>query len=114
MGNGLLWCRQPSQRLTARQLARQERLLQGISQTQWNDMRLPRGLDLSHKAKQMRVLSEEQHLKRMKAAEVRRVRTQKARRDVMEITKARIRAATSNKFRDMVENGHNEKRKVPP
>lgn len=109
--HGEIFCRQPSQRLTARQQARQERLLQGIQQTQWNDMRLPRGLDLRHKAKK-ELLSEEQHLRRVKAAEVRRVQTQKAKRDTMEITKARIRAASSNKFRDILSNSTNEKTKV--
>ena len=104
--------RQPAQRLTARQIARQERLLQGIHQTRWDDMQLPRGLDLTHKTKQKTAASEEQHLKKMKAAEVRRVRTQKARKDTMEITKARIRAATSKNFRDMVENNQTTKGKV--
>eukprot|EP00210_Caulerpa_lentillifera_P004150 g3956.t1 len=103
---------QPSPRLTARQQARQQRLLQGIQQTQWNDMSLPRNLDFSNKNKQKDVLSEEQHLKRLKDAEVRRLRTQKARRDTMEFTKARIRASTSNKFKDMLGNGQVEKRKI--
>ncbi|GMH38151.1 hypothetical protein BSKO_06035 [Bryopsis sp. KO-2023] len=103
--------RRGSKRLTARQLARQERLDRGIQQTQWNDLELPRGLDYSTKAKSRDELTEEQQLKKLKEAERRRLKMQKLRKENVENRKARIRASTSSRFKDDIEKQKSDKMK---
>ncbi|KAF8071054.1 bhcB [Scenedesmus sp. PABB004] len=95
-------------RLTARQRARMEKQQGLADDVQWHEMGLPAELAYTYRGRDKKAasqLTEEEWLKRQEAAERRRLRILRDKREAEETVKAKIRKAVTVKFRGKLGEG---------